>query len=139
MATTFANAGSMTEEGERLASEGSLQSDVECADPEAGHRGKSPSESGVVNEELKVPHRRPKRSGCGSPTNHESGCDRVSAATTSLPTAPNGEAFLMLTVIDEHSRECLAIHVQRQVRSYDVLTDCPRVMVRRRMSARTTA
>lgn len=27
----------------------------------------------------------------------------------------------MLTVIDEHSRECLAIHVQRQLKSDDVL------------------
>jgi len=27
----------------------------------------------------------------------------------------------MLTVIDEHSRECLAIHVQRKLTSDDVL------------------
>ena len=29
--------------------------------------------------------------------------------------------FRMLTVIDEHSRECLAIHVQRKLKSNDVL------------------
>lgn len=33
----------------------------------------------------------------------------------------DGRAFRMLTVIDEYSRECLAIHVQRQLRSDDVL------------------
>ena len=33
----------------------------------------------------------------------------------------DGKAFRMLTVIDEHSRECLAIHVQRQLKSDDVL------------------
>lgn len=33
----------------------------------------------------------------------------------------DGKAFRMLTVIDEFSRECLAIHVQRQIRSDDVL------------------
>jgi len=33
----------------------------------------------------------------------------------------DGKAFRMLTVIDEHSRECLAIHVQRKLRSDDVL------------------
>jgi putative transposase len=31
------------------------------------------------------------------------------------------KAFRMLTVIDEHGRECLAIHVQRQLKSDDVL------------------
>ncbi len=33
----------------------------------------------------------------------------------------DGKVFRMLTVIDEHSRECLAIHVQRQLKSDDVL------------------
>jgi len=33
----------------------------------------------------------------------------------------DGKTFRMLTVIDEHSRECLAIHVQRQLKSDDVL------------------
>lgn len=33
----------------------------------------------------------------------------------------DSKAFRMLTVIDEFSRECLAIHVQRQIRSDDVL------------------
>ena len=33
----------------------------------------------------------------------------------------DGKAFRTLTVIDEHSRECLAVHVQRQLKSDDVL------------------
>jgi len=33
----------------------------------------------------------------------------------------DGRAFRMLTVIDEYSRECLAIHVQRKLNSDDVL------------------
>ena len=33
----------------------------------------------------------------------------------------DGRAFRMLTVIDEHRRECLAIHVQRRLRHDDVL------------------
>ncbi|WP_246658537.1 IS3 family transposase, partial [Mesorhizobium sp. GR13] len=33
----------------------------------------------------------------------------------------DGKAFRMLTVIDEYSRECLAIHVQRQIKSDDIL------------------
>ena len=33
----------------------------------------------------------------------------------------DGKAFRVLTVIDEHSRECLAIHVQRSLKSDDVL------------------
>ena len=33
----------------------------------------------------------------------------------------DGRAFRMLTVIDEHTRECLAIHVQRKLKHDDVL------------------
>ncbi len=33
----------------------------------------------------------------------------------------DGKAFRMLTVIDEHTRQCLAIHVQRKLKSDDVL------------------
>jgi len=33
----------------------------------------------------------------------------------------DGKAFRMLTVIDEHSRECMTIHVQRKLNSDDVL------------------
>ena len=33
----------------------------------------------------------------------------------------DGKAFRMLTVIDEYSRQCLAIHVQRKPKSDDVL------------------
>ena len=33
----------------------------------------------------------------------------------------DGQAFRMLTVIDEYTRECLAIEVDRHIRSGDVL------------------
>ena len=33
----------------------------------------------------------------------------------------DGKAFRLLTVIDEHSRQCLAIHVQRKLKSHAVL------------------
>ena len=33
----------------------------------------------------------------------------------------DGKAYRMLTVFDEHTRECLAIHVQRQFKSDDLL------------------
>lgn len=33
----------------------------------------------------------------------------------------DGKVFRMLTVIDEHTRQCLAIHVQRKLKSDDVL------------------
>ena len=42
----------------------------------------------------------------------------------------DGKAFRMLTVIDEHSRECLAIHVQRHLKSDDVLAMLADLFVR---------
>lgn len=33
----------------------------------------------------------------------------------------DGRAFRMLTVIDEHTRECLAFHVERKLKHDDVL------------------
>ena len=49
---------------------------------------------------------------------------RVKAARHRFEGGPNtrdGKAFRMLTLIDEYSRECLAIEVQRRLRSDDVL------------------
>ena len=77
-------------------------------------------------EGLKVPAKQPKR---GRLWLNDGSCIRL------RPERPNhvwsydfvadrthdGKAFRMLTVIDEHSRECLAIHVQRLLKSDDVL------------------
>lgn len=53
------------------------------------------------------------------------GCVRSIAAMWSydfvMDRTHDGKAFRMLTVIDEHSRQCLAIHVQRKLKSDDVL------------------
>jgi transposase InsO family protein len=77
-------------------------------------------------EGLKVPHKQPKR-GClwlndGSCIrkrpeyrNHVWAYDFVQDRTH------NGKAFRMLTVIDEHTRECLAIKVDRKLNSTDVV------------------
>ena len=79
-------------------------------------------------EGLKVPQKQPKRARLwlndGScirlrPThaNHVWAYDFVMARTH------NGQAFRMLTVIDEYTHECLAIEVKRKLNSTDVL-DC---------------
>ena len=79
-------------------------------------------------EGLKVPHKQPKRARLwlndGScirlrPThaNHVWAYDFVMSRTH------NGQAFRMLTVIDEYTHECLAIEVKRKLNSTDVL-DC---------------
>ncbi len=77
-------------------------------------------------EGLKVPKKHPKRGrlwlndgSCirlrPSWTDHVWAYDFVQARTH------DGRAFRMLTIIDEHSRECLAILVARRLRSDDVL------------------
>lgn len=77
-------------------------------------------------EGLKVPSKQPKR---GRLWLNDGSCIRL------RPTAKNhvwsydfvmdrtadGKAFRMLTVIDEYTRECLAIHVRRKLNSQDVL------------------
>lgn len=77
-------------------------------------------------EGLKVPHRQPKR---GRLWLNDGSCVRLRPRYRGhvwsydfvADRTHDGKAFRMLTVIDEHSRECLAIHVQRQIRSDDVL------------------
>ncbi len=77
-------------------------------------------------EGLKVPQKQPKRGRLwfndGScirlrpqHKNHVWSYDFVADRTY------DGTAFRMLTVIDEHTRECLAIHVQRKLKHDDVL------------------
>jgi putative transposase len=77
-------------------------------------------------EGLKVPRRQPKRKRLwlndGScirlrpeRKNHVWSYDMVSTRTS------EGRPLRMLTIIDEYSRECLAIQVERQIKSEDVL------------------
>jgi putative transposase len=42
----------------------------------------------------------------------------------------NGTRFRMLTLIDEHTRECLAVHVDWSIRAVDVITIVEAAMVR---------
>ena len=77
-------------------------------------------------EGLKVPKRQPKR---GRLWLNDGSCIRLRPSYRGhvwsydfvADRTHDGKAFRMLTVIDEHSRECLAIHVQRQIKSDDVL------------------
>jgi transposase InsO family protein len=77
-------------------------------------------------EGLKVPHRQPKR---GRLWLNDGSCVRLRPRYRGhvwsydfvADRTHDGKAFRMLTVIDEFSRECLAIHVQRQIRSDDML------------------
>lgn len=85
-------------------------------------------------EGLKVPAKQPKRrrlwlndGSCirlrPERPNHVWAYDFVQARTH------EGKAFRMLTVIDEYTRECLAIHVARRLRSIDVLECISDLMV----------
>lgn len=77
-------------------------------------------------EGLKVPQKQPKR---GRLWFNDGSCVRLRPQYRGhvwsydfvADRTHDGKAFRMLTVIDEHSRECLAIHVQRKLRSDDVL------------------
>ena len=77
-------------------------------------------------EGLKVPKKQPKR---GRLWFNDGSCVRlrpqyrghVRSYDFVMDRTHDGKAFRMLTVIDEHSRECLAIHVQRKLNSDDVL------------------
>ena len=77
-------------------------------------------------EGLKVPHKQPKR---GRLWLNDGSCIRrrpeyrnhVWAYDFVQDRTHNGKAFRMLTVIDEHTRECLAIKVDRKLNSTDVV------------------
>jgi transposase InsO family protein len=45
----------------------------------------------------------------------------------------DGRAFRMLTIVDEHTRECLAIDVARKLKSEDVLERLSDLFIRRRV------
>ncbi len=77
-------------------------------------------------EGLKVPRKQPKR---GRLWFNEGSCvrlrseykDHVWSYDFVQARTDEGRSFRMLTVIDEHTRECLAIDVARNLRSDDVL------------------
>ena len=77
-------------------------------------------------EGLKVPQKQPKR---GRLWFNDGSCVRLRPQYRGhiwsydfvADRTHDGKAFRMLTVIDEYSRQCLAIHVQRKLRSDDVL------------------
>ena len=77
-------------------------------------------------EGLKVPARQPKRAGCGWPTARASGCGRsgrtMSGPTTSSRTEPGTAASSGCScMVDEFTREALAIRVARRLNSSDVI------------------
>jgi putative transposase len=91
-------------------------------------------------EGLKVPQKQPKRrrlwladGSCvrlrPTHTDHVWSYDFVADRTS------DGRAFRMLTLIDEHSRECLAIDVARKLSSEDVLERLSDLFVRRDVPA----
>ena len=87
-------------------------------------------------EGLKVPQKQPKRRClwlndgscvllCLTHKDHVWSYDFVADRTS------DGRAFRMLTLIDEHTRECLAIDVARKLKSEDVLERLSDLLVRR--------
>jgi putative transposase len=87
-------------------------------------------------EGLKVPQKQPKRKRLwladGScvrlrPTHR----DHVWSYDFVMDRTSDGRSFRMLTLIDEHSRECLAIDVARSLKSEDVLERLSDLFVRR--------
>ena len=87
-------------------------------------------------EGLKVPRKQPKRrrlwfndGSCirlrPEYRNHVWSYDFVADRTS------NGKAFRMLTVMDEYTRECLAIRVDRKLNSYDVIEQLADLFIQR--------
>jgi len=110
---------------------------------EAGWRVKKKRVERIWRREgLKVPARQPKR---GRLWLNDGSCIRL------RPERPNhvwaydfvadrtheGKAYRMLTVIDEFTRECLAIVVNRKINSHDVLYTLADLFIRRRISGPT--
>ena len=87
-------------------------------------------------EGLKVPKRQPKR---GRLWLNDGSCIRLRPSWTNhvwaydfvLARTHDGRAFRMLTVIDEYSRECLAILVARRLSADDVLQQLTELFVQR--------
>ncbi len=87
-------------------------------------------------EGLKVPKKQPKR---GRLWLNDGSCIRlrpehrnhVWAYDFVADRTHNGRPVKMLTIVDEHTRECLAIEVRRRIRSIDVIETLARLMIER--------
>lgn len=79
---------------------------------------------------LQLPRRRPRRRRCGSDIRLP-GAPRPNGVWTYdfiHDRLANGTALKLLCVLDEHTRECLAIEVARWIRSQDVILTLSRLM-----------
>ena len=91
-------------------------------------------------EGLKVPQKQPKRKRLWL---NDGSCVRLRPAYTDhvwsydfvADRTSDGRAFRMLTLIDEHSRECLSIDAARKLKSEDVLERLSDLFVRRGVPA----
>lgn len=79
---------------------------------------------------LQLPRRRPRRRRCGSDIRLPSAIRPNSVWTYDFihDRFANGTALKLLCVLDEHTRECLAIEVARFIRSQDVILTLSRLM-----------
>ena len=91
-------------------------------------------------EGLKVPRKQPKR---GRLWQNDGSCirlrpehkDHVWAYDFVADRTHNGKKIRMLTIVDEYTRECLAIRVDRRLNSEDVLDQLPALFVYRGVPA----
>jgi transposase InsO family protein len=79
---------------------------------------------------LNLPKRRPKKRRCGSDIRIPGATEPNSVWSYDFvhDRLANGSLFKMLCVIDEHTRECLAIEVGKSLRSQDVILTLSRLM-----------
>ena len=79
---------------------------------------------------LQLPKRRPRRRRCGSDIRLPGAVAPNSVWTYDFvhDRLANGTALKLLCVLDEHTRECLAIEVGRWIRSQDVILTLSRLM-----------
>lgn len=79
---------------------------------------------------LQLPRRRPRRRRCGSDIRLPGAVQPNSVWTYDFvhDRLANGTALKLLCVLDEHTRECLAIEVGRWMRSQDVILTLSRLM-----------
>jgi putative transposase len=79
---------------------------------------------------LQLPRRRPRRRRCGSDIRLPGACRPNAVWTYDFihDRLASGTALKLLCVLDEHTRECLAIEVARWIRSQDVILTLSRLM-----------
>jgi putative transposase len=79
---------------------------------------------------LQLPRRRPRRRRCGSDIRLPGAPQPNSVWTYDFvfDQTANGRTLKLLCILDEHTRECLAIEVHRWIRSQDVILTLSRLM-----------